>query len=56
MEAGTQLRTQFLGYLQLSQAFRGKKNFENRSKIDRDREKNVNCAPTFEKLPPPLNQ
>ena len=29
------------------EAFRGKKNFENWSKIDRDGDKNVNCTPTF---------
>ena len=31
-----------------------KRNFENWSKIDRDRVKNVNCTPTYDKLPPPL--
>jgi len=51
---GAQLHTQYFSKWQLSQAFRGKKNFENRSKIDQSRGKNVNCAPNCTQLPPPL--
>ena len=49
-----QLRTHFLTNWQLKQAFNRKKNFENPSRIDQVRGKNVNCAPTFHQLPPAL--
>jgi len=42
----------FLDYWQFFKAFRGKKNFKNQSKFVRDRNKNIKCAPTSEKLPP----
>ena len=51
---GAQLRTHLFTIWQLIPAFNRKKNFENPSKIDRVRGKNVNCAPTFKELPPPL--
>ena len=51
---GEQLRNDFLTNWQLKQAFNRKKSFENLSKIDQIRGKNVNCAPTFQQLPPPL--
>ena len=51
---GVQLRTYFFKKQQLKQAFSRKKNFENRSKIDRERAKNVHCAPTFQQLSPTL--
>ena len=35
-------------------SFTGKNNFGHQTKIDQNGVKNVNCAPTFEKLPPPL--
>ena len=35
-------------------AFSRKKNFENPSNFDQVRGKNVNCAPIFQQLPPPL--
>ena len=51
---GAQLRTHFFTIWQLIPAFSRKKNFENPSKIDQVRGKNVNCAPIFQQLPPPL--
>ena len=57
MELGTlglQLCIHFLTNWQLRPAFSGKKNFENLSKIDRIRGKNVNWAPIFRQLPPAL--
>ena len=39
---------------QLRQPFSRNKNFQNRLKIDRVRGKNVNCASTFQQLPPAL--
>ena len=51
---GAQLRTHILTNWLLRPAFSRKKNFENPSKIDIVRGKNVQCAPIFQQLPPAL--
>ena len=52
-ELSAQLRTHIFE-LALRQAFSRKKNFENPSKFDQVRGKNVNCTPIFQQIPPPL--
>ena len=42
------------GKWQVSEAFRRKKNFKIPSKIDKVRDKSVNCAPDFQHLPSAL--
>ena len=48
---GAQLHTHFLTNWQFKPAFSSKKNFENPSKNDLVRDKNVNCAPMFLQRP-----